>query len=329
MALTSILWRDGVEVAHDFPLSELDQHLATEGELVWFDLSGADRSMIEQLASEIGLDPLAVEDAVSRGERPKVTRHQHHIFVMVTGARLETEAEGFESRVVPEPVAAFVLPRCLVTVRHTNEFDMGPVVERWRDHADLLQFGPSALLYGLLDAVVDGHFETVGSLDDSLEVLEDALFENSSARAGVQRRSFQLRKELVQFRRVVLPLREVVSELRRPAENGNSRTPLASYYDDLYDHVLRVTEWTESLRDMLATIFETNLSLQDAALNTVMKKLAGWAAVIAVPTAVTGWFGQNIPYPGFAHVGGLWQSVVAILVGTLGLYFFFKARDWI
>ena len=89
------------------------------------------------------------------------------------------------------------------------------------------------------------------------------------------------------------------------------------------------SEWTESLRDMVTTVFETNLSLQDARLNTVMKKLTGWAAIIAVPTAVTGWFGQNIPYPGFAKSSGLWASAIVIVVLAGTLYIMFKRRNWL
>ena len=95
----------------------------------------------------------------------------------------------------------------------------------------------------------------------------------------------ELRKDLVALRRVVLPMREVVSGLMRHRESEGT---MRAWYDDLYDHVLRASEWTESLRDMVASIFETNLSLQDSRLNTIMKKLAGWAAIIAVPTAITG-----------------------------------------
>ena len=96
-----------------------------------------------------------------------------------------------------------------------------------------------------------------------------------------------------------------------------------------FDHVLRAAEWTESLRDLVTSAFETNLSLTDARLNTIMKKLAGWAAIIAVPTAITGWFGQNIPYPGFSEPLGLWLSVALIVVGVGVLYALFRARDWI
>ena len=104
---------------------------------------------------------------------------------------------------------------------------------------------------------------------------------------------------------------------------------MAGYYDDLYDHVLRASEWTESLRDMVTTVFETNLSLQDARLNTIMKKLAGWAAIIAVPTAITGWFGQNVPYPGFGEMFGFWQSVLLVVGASLALFVVFRRKDWL
>jgi magnesium transporter len=98
-------------------------------------------------------------------------------------------------------------------------------------------------------------------------------------------------------------------------------------YADLYDHVMRVTEWTESLRDMITTVFETNLLLQDARLNVVMKKLTGWAAIIAVPTAVTGFYGQNVLYPGIETMTGFVTSTAVILLLVCGLYVMFRRRD--
>src|SRR6202000_718649 len=112
---------------------------------------------------------------------------------------------------------------------------------------------------------------------------------------------YRIRRDLVDLRRVVLPMREVVNAVLRYRQSIHGASELTSWYDHLYDHVLRAAEGTESLRDMITTMFETNLSLQDARLNTVMKKLTSWAAIIAVPTAVTGYFGQNVPYPGLGE----------------------------
>jgi magnesium transporter len=170
---------------------------------------------------------------------------------------------------------------------------------------------------------VDGHFETVQLMDDAIESLEDGLFDEKAVTREIQQRTYRVRKELAEMRRVVLPMREVVNAVQR------HRSELDGSYADLCDHVLRASEWTESLRDMVTTVFETNLSLQEARLNTVMKKLTGWAAIIAVPTAVTGWFGQNVPYPGFARSSGLYASAVAIVVLAGTLYIMFRRRNWL
>ena len=140
-------------------------------------------------------------------------------------------------------------------------------------------------------------------------------------------RSFALRKALVEARRVILPMRDVVNAVMRRADDTHPE--LEPYYDDLYDHVLRAAEWTESLRDMISSIFETNLSLADSRLNTIMKKLTAWAAIIAVPTAVTGYFGQNVPYPGFGMHWGFWLSAGIMVTIAISLYMLFRRKDWI
>jgi magnesium transporter len=104
---------------------------------------------------------------------------------------------------------------------------------------------------------------------------------------------------------------------------------MAPYYQDVYDHVLRATEWTESLRDLVTTILETNLTIQSNRLNVITKQVTSWAAIIAVPTAVTGFYGQNVPYPGFGHESGFYASTIVIVVLSVGLYVLFRRRDWI
>ena len=104
---------------------------------------------------------------------------------------------------------------------------------------------------------------------------------------------------------------------------------LIPYYEDLYDHAVRAAEWTESLRDMVTSIFETNMSLSDTRMNMIMKQLTAWAAIIAVPTAITGFYGQNIPYPGFGEQVGFWFSTASILLIALALYVTFKKKDWL
>ena len=328
------LWRDGRLELEDFPLEEISDHLQDEGALVWLDLCEPDHDLLLKLAGELTLDPHAVEDAVTSGERPKATRHATHTFVTVYGTHLEVggnpQLGSLQSRLQISRVSAFVLPGGIVTVRSDGGFDMDQVVQRWEDDADLLKLGSGALLHGLLDVVVDGHFETIQLMDDAIESLEDGLFDDRAVTREIQQRTYRVRKELVELRRVILPMREVVNAVQRhhTDDKGHS-SELDGWYADLYDHVLRASEWTESLRDMVTTVFETNLSLQDARLNTVMKKLTGWAAIIAVPTAVTGWFGQNVAYPGFGDRSGLIASTIVITSLAATLYILFRRRNWL
>jgi magnesium transporter len=206
---------------------------------------------------------------------------------------------------------------------------MSPVVERWDSSGDLAQYGVSFLLYGLLDYLVDGHFRAVEALDRAVEETEDGLFDTRrDAIEQVQRRSFQLRKSLVLLRRITLPTREVVNTLLRH-DLDIVREPMAPYFRDIYDHVIRATEWTDSLRDLVTTIVETNLTEQANRMNMIMKKVTSWAAIIAVPTAITGWYGQNVPYPGFGKTVGVITSMVLIVGLAVGLFVLFRRKDWL
>ncbi len=316
-------------MAADFPLDHLDRWLAEPDVLVWLDLYQPERGVLDELAAELRLDPLAVEDALEPRERPKATRHATHTFLTCYSTALAGHDDG-GVRLKVGRISAFMLPDALITVRTDERVDMDAILARWTEDG-LLPHGVAALVHGMLDYLVDGHFEAIEAMDEVLEGLEDLLFDVSTKTRTVQQRIFGTRKALVQLRRVVLPMREVVTSVMR--FHSEADRPLSEELDgnfnDLYDHVIRAAEWTESLRDMVSSVFETNLSLQDARLNEVMKKLAGWGAIIAVPTAVTGWFGQNIPYPGYLSEYGLVQSTILILLGTVGLYILFRRVDWI
>lgn len=324
------MWRAGELEAEDFPFEKISDYLDEDGCLVWVDICDPDHHLLDQLAQELSLEPLAVEDAVAQRERPKATRYASHTFLTAYAAEIRGEDDPNQrAQLVVSRVSAFVLQRGIVTVRDGDGFNMDAVVQRWDDNGDLIKYGIGALVHGLLDVIVDGHFQAVQALDDKMEGLEDGLFDDNAVSHEVQRRTYSIRKDLVALRRVVLPMREVVNAVLRHRKDFNAPSELDAWYDDLYDHVLRAAEWTESLRDMITTIFETNLSLQDARLNTVMKKLTGWAAIIAIPTAVTGYFGQNLPYPGFQQHWGYALSS-GLIIGIAGLlYLTFKRKNWL
>jgi len=223
----------------------------------------------------------------------------------------------------------FAAPRYLITVRKTPTQDIDAVVRRWDDNADLAKHGVGFLLWGLLDVIVDGHFDTVQSLDNEIEELEDLLFDDRPRSPEVQRRSFQLRKSLVMLRRVVLPTREVVNALMR-RESAYVDDTLMPYFQDVYDHVLRATDWTDSLRDLVSTILETNLTIQGNRMNEIMKKVTSWAAIVAVPALVTGYYGMNVRiFPGAGTVLGGAVALVLMAVLVAVLYVTFRLRDWL
>ncbi len=320
-------WRDGQITDDDVMLEEIPGVVREQG-LVWIDLLRPTSDELGAIAAELGIPATAVEDALAPFERPKIVRHETHLFFTAYATWLvPSDVAGDGGRLRSSRISGIVMPTALVTVRVDDGFQMAPVLELWQENAELLKHGSGALLHGLLDVIVDGHFDTIQMLDDIVEELEDALFEERRTGRAFARGVFQLRKDLVQLRRLVLPMREVVSGVLRFSRPGFAE--LDPWYDDLYDHVLRAAEWTESLRDMVTSLFETNLSLQDSRLNEIMKKLAAWAAIIAVPTAITGWFGQNIPYPGFGALAGLWASVALIVGLSTWLYLAFRRQEWL
>lgn len=317
-------YRGGALVDEDFPLDQVSEHLTDATAVVWVDLLAPELEELQLVADELGLHRLAVEDAAQGGQRPKLDRYSGHDFLSAYTARLDVDS----GQLVTGEIHAFIMPAALVTVRRDDSFSTDALLARWDDEEDLTKYGVGALLHGLLDVVVDGHFAAVEALDDQIERLEDLLFDDRPHDRGVQRRSFELRKSLVKLRRVVLPMREVVNTSMR-RDIGLVPDELLPYYQDVYDHVLRVTEWTESLRDLVNTIVETNLTIQGNRLNVITKKVTSWAAIIAVPTAVTGFYGQNVPYPGFAHQSGFLTSSLLILALSGALYVAFKRLDWL
>ena len=317
-------YRDGILVDEDFPLADVSEHLALPDSVVWVDLSDPGESDLALLATELDLHELAVEDALTLRQRPKLDRYADHLFLSAYSIDIEPST----AQVTTNEIAAFITDRALVTVHADGKFDLDAVVTRWDSAPDLAGNGVSYLLHGLLDYLVDGYFEAVEALDDEIEDLEDQLFLPNPDQEQVQRRSFVLRKSLVTLRRVILPMREVVNTLLR-RDLHLLQDEMGPYFQDVYDHVLRAMEWTESLRDLATSILEANLAIQGNRLNVITKKVTGYAAIIAVPTAVTGFYGQNVPYPGFAQPLGYYTSAALIVGLSALLYVLFKRNDWI
>jgi magnesium transporter len=295
------------------------------GACMWLDLCEPSHEQLDVVGEVFGLHRLAVEGALEVTQRTKIDRYGNQLFMSAYSADMDVET----AEVVGHEIAAFVTHRVLITVRRDAGFDIDPVVARWDASKDLAEYGVAFLLYGLLDYLVDGHFRAVESLDQAVEETEDGLFDSSRAMIEqVQRRSFQLRKSLVLLRRISLPTREVLNTLLRH-DLDYVPEPMTPYFHDAYDHVIRATEWTDSLRDLVTTIVETNLAEQGNRINLIMKKVTAWAAIIAIPTAITGWYGQNLPFPGSDRTSGLFTSAALIAGVALILFVVFRRKDWL
>jgi magnesium transporter len=326
MTLTR-LYRGGVLERENFPVSEVSELTADPTVTVWLDIERPGAQDLADIAQELALHPLAVEDAVHVHQRPKLDRYASHLFLAAYAFDSHALTQGTHE-IVPIEVCAFVTQRVLVTVRKAPGFPLKSLLERWDAKPRLAADGPAFLLWGLLDVIVDTHFDATQRLDEDIDRLEEAVLAARPDIHGVQRSIFRLRKAIMRLRRYAAPLREVAAGLAR-ADSPMIGQALSPYFEDVYDHVLRVADWTDSLRGLLDTVVDTNLTNQGNRMNLVMKKVTSWAAIIAVPTLVTGYFGQNLAFPLINTTAGWWLSNVFLVVFSLVLYLQFKHRDWL
>jgi len=293
---------------------------------------------MRELGPALDLHPREIEDVLQQTanaslapQRTKLERFPHsHLLYLY---RSELGSDG-TLRLIDSPV--IVTRESMISIQRDEPIEADSIIARLERNPILLEQGVPALLWGLLDLVVDSHLDALDALSDAVDDMEDELFDTAPTRrdAGpleTQMRAFATRKALVQLRRAVQPMREVVSGLMRHEEGDrpNIDPEMQPYFQDVYDHVLRVNDSVEGLRDLITTIYETRLALNDHSLNTVTRQLAAWAAIIAVPTAVTGFYGQNIPYPGFARPVGFWASTIIWVGVSAILYVAFKRRRWL
>ncbi|GAB2849601.1 magnesium transporter CorA family protein [Lentzea nigeriaca] len=313
------MYRNGELLDRDFPVADVARHLQDPSAVVWFDLCAPSQDEIGLLRDELGLHELAIEDAFTGRQRPKVDRYPTHLFLAVHAV---TYAEH-EIRTCE--VDVFVTGNVLVTVRENESYDIAGVLRRWDSAPALASSGVGFLLHGLLDDVVDGHYTAAEELDDDIEALEDRIYEE---RPHIGRKALQLRRALVQLRRVALPMREVLGSLVH-REHDVVDDVMMPYYLDVKDHALFTAELTESMRELVTNLREAEVAVQGNRLNSIMKKVTSWAAIIAVPTAISGYYGMNVPYPGFQQPWGFWASTLGIFLLSYALYVMFKRRDWL
>ncbi|MBW4041351.1 MAG: magnesium transporter CorA family protein [Acidobacteria bacterium] len=328
-------YRAGRVAEEGFPAEGISERLEEdEHSFVWLDLFDPQIADLAIVTQEFGLHPLAVEDAVQDHQRPKLDRYQTHLFANMYALALRSElqgaqpAEGEDDDLIVSEISAFITNRALITVRK-SDYDVDALLHRWDASAHLTKGGVGFLVHGLLDSVVDGQYRTVEQIADRIDVLEEEVFD-SGDRSDVRRRGFALRRELSRVGRVVGPMHEVVGRLLRGSDDRALVTPeMEPYYQDVLDHVVSAVGDLDAARDQVSSVLETNLNEQGNDLNIITRKLASWAAIIAVPTAVTGFYGQNVPYPGFSKEWGFATSTTVIVGLAGGLFLALRRRGWL
>ncbi|MGZ5384834.1 MAG: magnesium transporter CorA family protein, partial [Acidimicrobiia bacterium] len=307
-----------------FPVANVSEYLEDPDTLVWVDFLAPSKEDLDELAGELGLHELAVEDALGPHQRPKLDHYDTHLFLSCHAVRVNAQQDGLEET----EIDAFINSRWLITVRKDPGFAIEPVLSRWDRSPDLAINGASFLLYGLLDIVIDGYFACLQVFDEFYDAISEDIFSEHPLDFLQQRHWFEMRKALVRFHRLVVPMREAVSGLMR-REHSAVSDEMYPYFQDVYDHILRVSEASDALRDLIATIVETNLSLRDYRQNQIVKKVTSWAAIVAVPTLITGYYGMNVPYPGSGQSSGVIVSTALVIVLSGALYLLFRRQDWL
>lgn len=273
-------------VRRDIGLDTISDVLAVDdGSFVWVGLYEPTEDLLDKLQEEFGLHDLAVEDAHKAHQRPKVEAYGNSLFIAIH------TAQTVDGHIRFGETHMFVGPRYLVTVRHGASTSYASARARMEREPELLAHGPGAALYAVLDMAVDNFTPIVIEFSQALNELEQHVFAEDFRKDTVQK-LYDLKRELTRLRMAVAPLQDILGQLAR-TRGGLIDDEIQLYFRDVHDHVVRINESTDTLREMLTAAMSVNLSLVTLRQGDVVKRLAGWAALLAAPTLIASWYGMN------------------------------------
>ncbi len=326
MIINCCVYRSGVK--QDIPIAEIRHSLEGQDAFLWLGLYEPEESVLREVQEQLGLHDLAVEDAHNAHQRPKVELYGDSLFVVLRTAQKTGHAGEPGDAVQFGETHIFVGAQYIVTVRHGASAPYSGVRQRCERAPAQLARGPGYPLYGILDFVVDNFVPIVDDLEDELEELEELIFRGEH-RADTTLRMYELKREIVAIRRATTPLPEICNQLMR-SDSALLSQAIQPYFRDVHDHVVRLNDTTETVREMLNTALSASLALVTVRQNEVVKQLAAWGAILAVPTLVASFYGMN-----FKHMPELhWQFGYPLVAGgclvVCGLLFWrFKRAGWI
>ena len=293
-----------------------------DGSFVWVGLYQPGVELLDKMQEEFGLHDLAVEDAHHAHQRPKVEAYGNSLFIAVHTAQLVHEKIAFGETQI------FLGPRYLLTVRHGASLSYAPVRARVERDPALLAIGPTYGLYAVLDYVVDNFLPIVDEIRHKLAALEKDLFSEEFRRDTIVR-LYELKGELTRLRLAVAPMQDITSQLSRGA-NPLVTDEMKLYFRDIFDHTRRVNDNTDTIREMLTAAMSVNLAMVTVQQGEVVKRLAGWAGLLAAPTLIASWYGMNFEHMPELHGRWSYAILVAVVAGVcVGLYALLRRAKWL
>jgi len=328
---------DGRRFAEPDSLDVTYELLRDTGGMAWIGLYRPDEAEIRSVAAEFGLHELAVEDAIKAHQRPKLERYGEILFTVLRPARYVDEAEEVEFG----EVHVFSGNDFVVTIRHAEAPDLARVRRRLEEAPDLLKLGPEAVLYAILDEVVDEYVPVVAGLENDIDEIEDQVFDGDP---GVSRRIYELSREVIEFQRATQPLVGMLRSLAAGFAKYGTDEELQRLLRDVEDHTVRIVEPVDRFRVLLQNILSVNATLvaqrqnEEAARltaasleqNEEVKRISSWAAILFAPTLVGTVYGMNFDdIPELHWAFGYPYALALMLLTSVTLYLVFKHRGWL
>jgi magnesium transporter len=328
--IDNAVYVNGVRTAAPASLEQTYETLATVGGMAWIGMYRPTSEEMSSIASEFGLHKLAVEDAVSAHQRPKLERYGKNLFTVLRPARYLDAEETVEFG----ELHVFTGEDFVLTIRHAETPGVAQVRKRLEKNPGLLACGPEAVLYALLDQVVDDYGPVVAGLENDIDEIEDQLFAGDP---NVSRRIYQLSREVIQFQRAIHPLTGMLSALEEGFEKYGVNIELQHNLRDVQDHVQRITTRVDSFRQLLqnaltvdGTLTTNRQNEASAAQNEEIKKISSWAAIFFAPSFVASLYGMNFRFmPELDWTFGYPFALALMLVLCGVMFLLFKRRGWL
>jgi magnesium transporter len=326
--VASVAYAAGRKIG-DVALDDISDVVERPDTFVWIGLYEPNEPLLRKVQEEFGLHDLAIEDALTAHQRPKIERYDKSLFVVLRTAQLDDPRPNKPCDVQYGEIHIFLGRNFILTVRHGFATPFTPVRTRAESTPQLLKQGPAFVLYAIMDFIVDRYFPIVDALGEELESLEQRVLAQPSGRRTTTQ-IYRLKRDLISLKRVVAPVIELSGRLSRFEDEDLIPSQTRPYFRDVYDHTLRINDMIDSVRDLLGTALEAHLSLMSVSQNEDTRRLAAWAAIFAVPTAIAGIYGMNFDLMPELRWRLGYPFVLALIVGTcLTLYVRFKKAKWL